>query len=115
MDQRGYKDIMHIEADNLLYGNLNAIIEIFRKNFKGLAATPLNSNKTFMTASVFWIPSLEILHFFNDYLLAIVENTVFEKASNHPKGLWLMYLDWLRPSMHVASMVGYSRTRMVWA
>lgn len=97
MEQHGYKDIMHIEADNLLYGNLNAIIEIFRKNFKGLAATPLNSNKTFMTASVFWIPSLEIMRFFNDYLLAIVENTVFQMASNHPKGLWLMYLDWLRP------------------
>lgn len=97
MEQRGYKDIMHIEADNLLYGNLNNIIDIFRKNFKGLAATPLNSNKTFMTASVLWIPNVAIMTFFNDYLLAIVENTVFAKADNHPKGLWLMYLDWLRP------------------
>jgi hypothetical protein len=98
MNSMGYKEIMHIEADNLLYGNLNSIVDIFRKGFKGLAATPLNSNKTFMTASVLWIPTAHSMKFFNDYLLAIVENTIFQKAAtNHDKGLWLKYLDWLRP------------------
>ena len=81
MEQRGYTDIMHIEADNLLYGNLNAIIDIFPE-FQGLAATPLNSNKTFMTASVLWIPSLEVMRSSS----RIVENTVYKKADNHPKG-----------------------------
>ena len=98
MKSMGYEEIMHIEADNLLYGSLNSIVDIFRKGFKGLAATPLNSNKTFMTASVLWIPSLQSMHFFNDYLLAIVENTIFQSAiTSHDKGLWLKYLDWLRP------------------
>ncbi len=95
MKQMKIQELLHIEADNMLYGNLNDLITIFKKGYKGMAATPLNTNKTFMTASVLWIPSVAILSFFNDYLLALATDTKFEES--HTKGLWLMYLDWLRP------------------
>ena len=53
---------------------------------KGMAATPLNAAKSFITASVLWIPSQSSLQMFNTYLMDI--------AANRTKNL--EYLTWLR-------------------
>ena len=53
-----------------------------------MAATPLNDNKSFITASVLWIPNLLALQHFNDFLLKLGENMNNE---------WQGYLNWLRP------------------
>lgn len=82
------KEIMHVEADNLLYGNFTSLLPLLRKGYPGLAATPLNSNKSFITASVFWIANLAVLKRFNDFLLDLGRNT---------DGAWKKYLTWLRP------------------
>ena len=88
MISQGYDEMLHVEADNLLYGSITSLLPILRTGYKGLAATPLNSNKTFITASVLWISSLKALQKFNDYLLGL--------ASNYNNG-WKNYLKWLRP------------------
>ena len=34
-----YRDLIHVEADNLLYGNLGSIVPLLRKEYPGLAGT----------------------------------------------------------------------------
>ena len=88
MISKNYTEMMHIEADNLLYGKFTSIMKTFREGYKGLAATPLNSSKTFITASVLWIASLAALKTFNDFLMDL---------ATPEKGVWRSYLNWLRP------------------
>jgi hypothetical protein len=71
MINKGYTEMIHVEADNLLYGKLTDILPILRSGYKGLAAQPLNSNKSFFTASVLWINSVAALVKFNDFLLGL--------------------------------------------
>ena len=114
-------EVMHIEADNMLYGRYTDLLDVFRKGYAKLCAQPLNSNKTFMTASVLWIKDLHAIRHFNDFLLAVATNKMkYFKDRNVPKfqldslekirekdeypdskgkekGLWDLYLSWLRP------------------
>ena len=83
-----FSEIMHVEADNLLYGNFTHLLPVLRESYPGLAATPLNANKSFITASVFWIANLQVLKRFNDFLLDLGRNK---------DGAWNLYLKWLRP------------------
>lgn len=71
MVAKGYTEMMHVEADNLLYGKLTEILEVLRKGYPTLAATPLNANKSFITASVLWIASFDAIFKFNNYLLGL--------------------------------------------
>jgi hypothetical protein len=64
------------------------LLPALRSGYPGLAATPLNSNKTFITASVLWIATIAALVKFNNFLLDLGRNT---------KGEWKFYLNWLRP------------------
>lgn len=84
---RNYTELLHIEADNMMYGRITTILPILRASYP-LAATPLNCPLTFITASVFWVAKLEYLVEFNDYLLALGHNTNTTRDS---------YLNWLRP------------------
>lgn len=88
MISHNYTEMLHVEADNLLYGKVTSILSIFQNGYKGLAATPLNANKTFITASVLWIASLDAIRKFNNFLLDLADNT---------KSQWKAYLTWLRP------------------
>lgn len=83
----GMKEMMHVEADNMLYGKLTSILDIFRKGYRALAATPLNANKSFITASVLWVANLKALQKFNDFMLGLAHNT---------NGGMDNYLKWLR-------------------
>ena len=78
---------MHIEADNLLYGKYSSLLDTLRNGYPTLAATPLNANKSFITASVFWIANLMSLVKFNDFLLSLGHNY---------NDNWKKYLKWLR-------------------
>ena len=86
MKNYGYTEILHVEADNMLYGNITSILDILRKHYP-LTATPLTANKSMITASVFWVSSLYSLTLFNDYLLKMVQNT---------DNIYQEYLWWLR-------------------
>lgn len=88
MKAKGYTEMMHIEADNMLYGRLSTILPVLRRGYNGTAATPLNAGKSLITASVFWVASMSSLLKFNDYLFGIAHNT---------GGLYKDYLTWLRP------------------
>lgn len=88
MIRNNYTELMHVEADNLLYGKLTTILPTLRSDYQGLAATPLTSHKVFITASVLWTSSLNSLQRFNDYLLALAKNT---------DNQWKNYLTWIRP------------------
>mmetsp|Transcript_15995 Transcript_15995/g.23360 ORF Transcript_15995/g.23360 Transcript_15995/m.23360 type:complete len:441 (-) Transcript_15995:63-1385(-) len=83
----GYREILHVEADNMLYGNLSAILPLLREGYPGLAATPLTSGKFFITASVLWVSDISYLIKFNDFLLSMGTNK---------DNAWMIYLGWLR-------------------
>lgn len=87
MIHHGLHEVMHVEADNTLYGKVSQLLPVLRTQYAGLAATPLNDNLSFITASVFWISSLSALRKFNDYLLDLGKRDVG----------WKAYLTWLRP------------------
>lgn len=105
MVAKGYFEMMHVEADNLLYGKLTDILDILRSGYPTLAATPLNANKSFITASVLWIASFKAIYKFNNYLLGMGLNidNVFVLLQQRTKFLiflimqgWKKYLKWLR-------------------
>ena len=78
--------VFHVEGDNLLYGSLSTIVPTLRKSYRGLAATPLNSPLVFITASVFWISSIQSIVGLNNFFLEL--STL--------KRLWREYLLWLQ-------------------
>ena len=75
MIEYNFREIIHIEADNMLYGKMTNMLDILRKDYVGIAATPLTAQKTFITASVFWVANLRSLRHFNDYLYGLGSNT----------------------------------------
>jgi hypothetical protein len=88
MRDRGWHELIHFEADNMLYGRLTTILPYLR-HYYPLAVTPLNIQVTFITASVLWISNLKSLIDFNDYLMNLALNT----NQTHDQ-----YIDYLRPS-----------------
>jgi hypothetical protein len=87
MKSHNYAELVHAEADNLLYGKLTTALPDLRQHYKGIATTPLSGNRVFITASVFWVGSLQGMLQFNDYLLELGTNV----------SSWKGYLRWLRP------------------
>ena len=86
MNTRGYNELIHVEGDNLIYGNFSRLVNILRdKNYKYLAATP--STGALTTASVFWVGQKEAITHFNDYLLSLMRNNT---------GNWTAYINYLR-------------------
>ena len=84
MNARGYKELIHVEGDNLIYGNYSKLVKLLRyRNYRHLAATPLTKHLT--TASVLWIGEKESLEHFNNFLLALLRNNSVEwsKLINH--------------------------------
>lgn len=87
MNEKGYTEMLHVEADNMLYGKITDILPALRSAYKGVAATPLTGSTNFLTASVFWISNIKYLVPFNDFLLDMGLNQ---------KNTWKSYLYWLR-------------------
>ena len=87
MVAHNFNEILHVEADNMLYGNISSILPILRTGYKGLAATPLTAGKYFITASVFWISDISFLIKFNDFLISMGTNK---------DNAFMIYLGWLR-------------------
>ncbi|MGB4191692.1 MAG: hypothetical protein WBJ81_04005, partial [Rickettsiales bacterium] len=86
MVSHGYTEMLHVEADNMLYGRLTSILPILRTDYT-LAATPLTANKFLITASVFWVSSPAALLHFNKYMMDLILNT---------DDLYKQYLGWMR-------------------
>jgi hypothetical protein len=76
MREAGYTELVHVEADNMLYGKLSSLLPVLRADYPGLAATPLTAHKLMITASVFWISQAAALSTFNDYLMSLGEEQV---------------------------------------
>lgn len=86
MKSQGYTEILHVEADNTLYGRLTTILPILRSSYP-LAATPLTANMGMVTASVFWVSTLETLLHFNKYMMDLIMDRDF---------MYKKFLGWLR-------------------
>jgi hypothetical protein len=86
MNVRNFKEFLHVEADNTIYGKISSILPMLRDGYP-MAATPLTANKGMITASVFWISSKTVMRHFNQYMLDIALNT------NHT---YSKFLQWLR-------------------
>ncbi|KAJ1442281.1 hypothetical protein B484DRAFT_73404 [Ochromonadaceae sp. CCMP2298] len=86
----GYRELLHIEADNMLYGKLSSLLPVLRSGYPGLAATPLTAKTNMITASVFWVSAPASLSAFNDYLLSL-------GTDQGQGGAWEGFLTWLRP------------------
>jgi hypothetical protein len=83
----GYQSCFHVEADNMLYGDLYYLLSTLKSKYIGFASTPLTDH-TYITASVMWISNISYISNFNDMLLTFGDN---ESIS------WNNYLSWLRP------------------
>ena len=94
MEFYNYSELIHLEADNLLYSPLSSLLPSLRKHYGGsnsngtIAVTPMNANKSGFTASILWISSISAIKHFNQYFIHIA-------SANHT--LWYDYLTWLRP------------------
>jgi len=86
MRVRNYTEILHVEADNTLYGRFSTILPILREHYP-LAATPLTANMAMVTASVFWVSTPKTLQHFNAYMMDLIVNNHF---------LYDKFLIWLR-------------------
>jgi len=86
MVSRNYTEMLHVEADNTLYGDIASLLSVLRRDYP-LAATPLTASKHFVTASVFWVSNVTSLLHFNDYLMSMITNE---------GDLYKDYLLWLR-------------------
>jgi len=88
MRVRGFTEVIHIEADNLLYAPMAPLLPSLRKNYpNGLAVTPMEANKSGFTASFLWIASPPALREFTDY---------FTELASGKHDTWTGYLAWLR-------------------
>jgi hypothetical protein len=87
MKHHHFKDVMHMEADNLLYGRVSTLLPTLRTNYTQLAITPMHQMLVFLTASAFWIGSLSAIEEFNTFLLGIAGM----------KAEWKGFLKWVRP------------------
>ena len=79
---------LHLELDNMLYENINNHLSVLRGSYTALTATPLtHPNYGLTTASVFWVPRLNLLEHFNTFLLQLAD-----------KGgaVWMSYINWSR-------------------
>lgn len=96
MINKDYNELLHIEADNMLYGDFYNILPILRSSYNGLAATPLTAvNKKggyvhikYITASIFWISNLNSIVEYNNYLI--------ELAKKDEQSIFGHYIEWLR-------------------
>lgn len=79
-------NVLHVEADNMLYGQIGRILPELRKDYPHLAVTPTYSDLSTLTASVMWIKTLEALEHFNELLIEL---------STYPSE-WAAYTNWLR-------------------
>lgn len=85
MKVRKYTHIMHVEADNMLYGKLSNLVSALASSerySRGLAATPLTWDGCLITASVLWVPSLEAMEHFTGFLSTLVSH-FFELDYHH--------------------------------
>lgn len=97
----GYKDLLQVEMDNLIYGDfLETVIPHLRAKYsEKIALTPLSD--MFTTASILWIPSVKAIHGLNVYLISLAKGCRY----THPAAgenvtddtyLWLNYtLGWI--------------------
>jgi hypothetical protein len=69
MSRYNYTEAIHIEGDNMIYGDFQELVPLLRSSYPGLAATPLMKSLHFITASVLWVGNPLSLHYFNDFLL----------------------------------------------
>ena len=74
MKYRNYQYMMHMEADNMLYGKLVNLLPLLRgpSYNKGVAATPLTDNECLMTASALWVPNLAAMEHFTSFFKTMV-------------------------------------------
>lgn len=86
MDYFNVTSVIHVEADNLIYGDFSTLWSSLSRNYEHLAATPLTWPVNYITASVLWVNRLESLTNFTDYLMELGSKST----------LWRDYLLWLR-------------------
>lgn len=58
----GYKAMLHIEGDNMIYGNISSLLENFSRKYPGLAATPADINKVIWNIFVILCCNIFIIH-----------------------------------------------------
>lgn len=85
------KSVLHVESDNLIYGNISLAIESLRKDYPHLAVTPLNFKAWMVTASIFWISNLVDLQHLNQYIFDLNRNR---------HNYFTLYLNWLKNYAH---------------
>jgi hypothetical protein len=98
----GIEQMLHMEADNLLYVSLEHLIPALAKHYPNLAANPLGLEGRVVTASTFWIGNVNALAHFNDWLWKLTQDDADQREVLALVG-WLAQRTpgtkqfWLRP------------------
>ena len=87
MKTYNYSELLHIEADNMIYGQISTVFDVLRSNYTSLAATPMNAKKSFITASVLWVAKLSALRHFTDFLYSLGADDRIQ---------WSQYSNWMK-------------------
>ena len=88
MNTYNFTSVLHVEGDNMLYGDMKPLISFLYDNYPGLAATPLTKTQEFVTASVLWIGNLASIKYFNSYLINLGRRygTTWFSGAGHSSG-----------------------------
>lgn len=71
MNSYNLTNVVHVEADNMLYGQLAKILPVLTEKYPYLAITPVYNDLTLMTASIVWIHNLAAIVHFNGLLVEL--------------------------------------------
>jgi hypothetical protein len=91
-------EVLHLEADNMLYLDMTLLLPALQKYYTNIAVTPLSRDGLFATASVLWVPSFEPLRRLNNVFRQIVKTNYSKPELNLVR--WKNYTDWLRGFPH---------------
>jgi hypothetical protein len=73
MNNHNVTELIHFEADNLIYGSVVDAVPELRTYYPHLAVTPLTASKNYFTASALWVASVSSLALFTDFLLDLAD------------------------------------------
>lgn len=71
MNHYNLTNVVHVEADNMLYGQIANILPVLKEQYPYLAVTPAYNDMTLMTASIMWIHNLSAIVHFNGLLVEL--------------------------------------------
>jgi hypothetical protein len=103
MMRNNFTTLLHMEGDNIYYAPMTLMEQVLRDSYKVITVQPLTV-RSLCTATILWVPTLETLHEFTDFLLELM-NTSGELFTSY-RGFNKNYCKHDRNCVHKVDGVG---------